>query len=55
MQSGEQYSLGGSSVGNADGIACTSLNGLKWHDIQTKFPEDWFGNSGNIKVITSTT
>jgi hypothetical protein len=28
-------------------------DGLKWHDICTKFHEDWFRNSGNIKVITS--
>jgi hypothetical protein len=25
---------------------------LRWHDIHTKFHEDWFGHSGNI--ITST-
>jgi hypothetical protein len=29
-------------------------DGLKRHDIRTKFHEDWFGHSGNIKVITWT-
>jgi hypothetical protein len=28
--------------------------GLKWHDTRTKFLEDVFGHSGNIKIITST-
>jgi hypothetical protein len=27
-------------------------DGLRWHDIHTKFREDWFRNSGNIKVLT---
>jgi hypothetical protein len=27
---------------------------LRRHDIHTKFHEDWFGHSGNIKVIAST-
>jgi hypothetical protein len=29
-------------------------DGLRWHDIHKTFHEDWFGNSGNINVITST-
>jgi hypothetical protein len=28
-------------------------NWVRWHDMHTKFHEDWFKNS-NIKVITST-
>jgi hypothetical protein len=27
---------------------------LRWHNIRTKFHEDMFGNSGNIKVFPST-
>jgi hypothetical protein len=27
--------------------------GLRWHDIPTKFPEDWFMHSSNIKIITT--
>jgi hypothetical protein len=30
------------------------LDGLGWHDIRTKFHEDWFGHSDKIKVITLT-
>jgi hypothetical protein len=26
---------------------------LRWHGVQTKFHEDWYWYSGNIKVITS--
>jgi hypothetical protein len=29
-------------------------DGLKWHDIHTKFHKDWFKHSSNIKVIIST-
>lgn len=29
-------------------------DGNRRHNILTKFHEDWFGHSGNIKVITST-
>jgi hypothetical protein len=29
-------------------------DGLRSYDLNTKFHEDWFGHSGNIKVITST-
>jgi hypothetical protein len=29
-------------------------DGFRWHDIHTKFHEDWFRHSSNIKVITST-
>jgi hypothetical protein len=29
-------------------------DGLKWHDIHTKFYQIWFKHSSNIKVITST-
>jgi hypothetical protein len=31
-----------------------SWEGLRWSDTCTMFHEDWFGDSGNIKVITST-
>jgi hypothetical protein len=27
-------------------------DGLRWHDKHTKFHEDWYWHSGNIKVIT---
>jgi hypothetical protein len=27
---------------------------IKWHDIHTKFYKNWFGHSGNIKVVAST-
>jgi hypothetical protein len=27
---------------------------FRWHDIFARFYEDWFGHSGNIKVITLT-
>jgi uncharacterized protein involved in cysteine biosynthesis len=29
-------------------------DGLRWHDIHTKFHDDWLGHLGNIKVIIST-
>jgi hypothetical protein len=29
-------------------------DGLRWHDMHTKFHEGLFGHSDNIKVITST-
>jgi hypothetical protein len=29
-------------------------DGVRWHDIRTKFQEDWLGHSGNTKAITST-
>jgi hypothetical protein len=29
-------------------------DGLRWHDIHTKFHEHWFRHAGNIKVITLT-
>jgi hypothetical protein len=29
-------------------------DGLKWHDIHTKFLEDWFRHLSNITVITAT-
>jgi hypothetical protein len=50
----KQYSLGGYSVGITDGSGLWSWGGLRWHDTHTKFHEDWFGPSSNIKVITST-
>jgi hypothetical protein len=28
---------------------------LRCHDIHTKFHEDWFGHSGNIKAIITLT
>jgi hypothetical protein len=27
---------------------------LRWHDMHTKFHEDWFGHSAIIKVVPST-
>jgi hypothetical protein len=30
------------------------LNGLRWHDIHTKFHDDRFRNLSNITVITTT-
>jgi hypothetical protein len=29
-------------------------DGLRWHGMHTKFHEDFFGHSSNIKVITRT-
>jgi hypothetical protein len=56
MKSAKQYSLGSRSVGITDGSDLWSKcwDGLRWHDMYTKFHEDWFGYSGNIKVITLT-
>jgi hypothetical protein len=28
-------------------------DGLRWHDIRTKFHDDWFRHSSNVKLITS--
>jgi hypothetical protein len=27
------------------------LDGFMWHDKHTKFHEDWYGRSNNIKVL----
>jgi hypothetical protein len=42
------------SITTGSNLLGTPLNGLRYHDIHTKFHELWFVHSGNIKAITST-
>jgi hypothetical protein len=51
----KQHNQGGCSVGiNNNDYEVNCSDGLKWHDIRTKFHEDLFGHSGSINVITWT-
>jgi hypothetical protein len=56
MKSIKGRNLESFNVGVMDGsdLLGISLNGLRWHDIHTKFHGYWFGHSGNIKAITLT-
>jgi hypothetical protein len=57
VKSIKQYNLEGCSVGITDGSYLWSTRtALRWprHDIRTKFHQNWFRHSGNIKVIIST-
>jgi hypothetical protein len=53
MKSVKQYNLGAYSVGITDSSDLLSTP-LTMHHMRTKFHENWFEHSGNIKVITST-
>jgi hypothetical protein len=55
MNSIKQHNLRLCSVGISDGVIYDvhRLDDLRWHEKRTKFHEDWFKHSGNIKVITS--